>query len=1329
MTPRPRARSGACARSATVQRSRHPAWSSPLPVLACLSFMLRAIAGDAPLPPGVTADWDPAHASSEATPTRERLCLNGLWRWQPAAQEPHSAGADAPVPEAGWGHFKVPGCWPGINDYLQHDTQTVFPDPAWKDAKLGAISAAWYQRDITVPAGWSGRRIALSADYLNSYAAVYLDGAKAGELRFPGGELELTARAPAGRHLLSLRVIAMPLKAVMLSFSDTSSAKEVSGAVARRGLCGDVWLVSTPAVGRIAEVRVATSVRNGTITVSAALDGLPAGSSYRLQARISDQGTVVHEAASPVFAAGELTVDNRFSFTAPWKPDRLWDLTTPANTYQLSLTLAEAGGRALDTALPQRFGVREFAIAGRDFMLNGSRIFLSSVPLDNAELGAAAATYAAARETMLRLKGFGINMVYTHNYGCEPGTHLAFGEILAAADDVGMLVALSQPHFGQYDWKMPAADAANGYARDAAFYVHVAASHPSVVFYAMSHNATGYNEDINPEMMDGAKDNRDGWSAGNVKSALRAEAIVHRLDPERIIYHHSSGDLSAMYTVNFYPNFAPIQELSDWFSHWASAGTKPMFTCEYGAPFTWDWTMYRGWYKGQRSFGSARVPWEFCVAEWDAQFLGDRAFMISEAEKADLRFEAGKWRAGETWFRWDYPFEVGTPAIADRHTVTARYITDNWRSFRGWGLSANSPWEYQPYWRLRDGVERKRVELPTDWAALQRPGYSPDYIDHPYERMDIAYQRADWVPTAAGDALLRNNQPLLAYIAGKSAAFTGKDHDFTPGEVVEKQLMVINNSRAAVSCSASWTLGLSPALSGSTTVTIATGEIRCLPLRFELPRSQPPGAYELSASVSFAAGAGAAEVQRDSFTVDVLPPPAPLAAQPRLALFDPKGETTAALARLGLHGTAVAADADLVGYDLVVVGKEALGVDGPGPDLSRVRDGLRVVMFEQGAATLERRLGLRIAEYGLRQLFTRVPGHPLLAGLDDGQLHDWRGEATLLPAHMPYTLNDRFNGAPSVRWCGLEVTRLWRCGCRGSLASVLIEKPACGDFLAVLDGGYSLQYSPLLEYRDGAGVVLLCQADVCGRSEDDPAAALLTRNLIAYALAWKPAPRRRAVYAGDPDGARHLSAAGIAVAAWQGGAPAADQVLIVGPGGAKALGADAAAIRSWLAAGGRMLAIGLDQAEANALLPAPVAMKRSEHIAAYFPALAYGSPLAGVGPADVHNRDPRELPLLTGGAQAVGDGVIASMAGGNVLFCQLAPWSFDYHKQYNLKRTYRRSAVLLTRLLANLGVAGATPLLARIHAPPTAAGDKRWLSGFYLDAPEENDDPYRFFGW
>ena len=202
----------------------------------------------------------------------------------------------------------------------------------------------------------------------------------------------------------------------------------------------------------------------------------------------------------------------------------------------------------------------------------------------------------------------------------------------------------------------------------------------------------------------------------------------------------------------------------------------------------------------------------------------------------------------------------------------------------------------------------------------------------------------------------------------------------------------------------------------------------------------------------------------------------------------------------------VDAGADLAGYDLLVIGKAALTAEGPAPDLRRVPDGLKVLVFEQTSQALEKRLGFRVQEYGLRNVWPRVAGHPVLAGLDDQHLRDWRGEATILPPRLAYELSDRYNGAPAVRWCGLEVPRLWRCGNRGNVASVLIEKPARGDFLPIVDGGFSLQYSPLLEYREGRGMVLFCQLDVTGRTEDDPAADRLVKNLLGYVSSWKPGP-------------------------------------------------------------------------------------------------------------------------------------------------------------------------------------------------------------------------------
>ena len=190
-----------------------------------------------------------------------------------------------------------------------------------------------------------------------------------------------------------------------------------------------------------------------------------------------------------------------------------------------------------------------------------------------------------------------------------------------------------------------------------------------------------------------------------------------------------------------------------------------------------------------------------------------------------------------------------------------------------------------------------------------------------------------------------------------------------------------------------------------------------------------------------------------------------------------------------------------------------------------------------------------------------------------------------------------------------------------------------------------------------------------------------------------------------------------------------DRVLVAGPSSGRDLAGHEAAIAEWLEEGGQLLAIGLGESEANAFLPFEVHTRIEEYIATFFEPQGAGSPVAGIGPADLHNRDPRELPLVTGGAVVLGNGVLARSEDVNLVFLQLAPWRFDPEQQ-NQARVYRRTSFALSRLLGNLGVAGSTPLLGRFRDPVTPGGaEKRWLDGLYLDRPEEWDDPYRFFRW
>jgi hypothetical protein len=215
---------------------------------------------------------------------------------------------------------------------------------------------------------------------------------------------------------------------------------------------------------------------------------------------------------------------------------------------------------------------------------------------------------------------------------------------------------------------------------------------------------------------------------------------------------------------------------------------------------------------------------------------------------------------------------------------------------------------------------------------------------------------------------------------------------------------------------------------------------------------------------------------------------------------------------------------------------------------------------------------------------------------------------------------------------------------------------------------------------------------------------------------------------------RHLKANGLVLRPYTGGPLAPSEVLVLGPDSGASVRGHEPAIDQFITAGGNVLGLGLTQPDVAGIPTlSELRFKRAEHISACFP--AQPGALQGVSPAEVHNRDPREISLIASGCQIVGNGVLGRLEESNVLLCQLVPWQFAApERQNNLRRTYRRATFLVSRLLANLGATAATPIVENFQRPLDLSdrpktGQQRWLTGLYADQPEEWDDPYRFFRW
>ena len=1234
-----------------------------------------------PVPEGVAGDPESLEGALRLESAfRLRICLNGLWRSRPV--EVDDVGEK--VPAAYWGWFKVPAV-------LATAQQRPVDAPAVRALRLKPRrEEVWYRRTFAMPREAADRRVSIVFEMVSTRVRVFVDGMAAGEVSFPLGEVDITKFVrPGERQTLALYVTAYPADPLTQSYNAPDRSAEVTKTkINQPGVTGDVWLDISPKDVRLEAPFVETSVRQRAVTFVAR--AVKAPKELRLRAKVEGCG------ASRTFVSELLTpaADGSVRFTALWPDVRLWDCDAGGNLYTCRLSAEDVSGRLLDETVPFRFGFRDVKIEGRNLLVNGKPVHLLAQHCPLPVSSAAACNRQTAREYVRRVRETGVNFVIGGNYCFAEGKLSNIESILSVFDEEGLYYSFSMPHFKDFTGGGPFrnADEKARYRELVEKVVCLARNHPCVITYATSHNRTGYIGGQHPLNLDGRYEvpESQAWQRKVRATALACGDIISACDPTRPVYHHESGNLGAFHTSNTYLNWVPVQERGEWVADWASRGVKPLMFVEWGSPHVASWSSNREknlfiWTKPafQSLWGS----------EYAAAFRGDAAYAATAAERACLAQEEALWSTGKPFLYKDLS-PLFYRCTDNFQGIQALYSSENLRVHRAYGVTMELPWDQnQRYDRV---VERAPYDNAARFENLKTPGLVCDRFV-PQEA--YAYETgpaSDWRRNVFGDTFARWWRPFIGWIGG-SSNFTDRSHIVRPGSLVSRQLVFTNDRRHDVDVA--WRVRLAGpegSVVGATNgvTRVVSGTTRFVPLSLRMP--QTPGPAELVAAFRVEG----ADEPGDAVTLEILPETVTRSAVP-LFVYDPKGLTRKLFDRMSVpYSTTNLKTAPEVSAALVI-GREAL----TRADMNCVirpfaQRGGRVLVFEQTQETLED-LGFRVQTYGLRRVFPRYRDKRY--GLLRAELlKDWAGEATLVPPYFERGDALAEYDYTDVPWAGFMNRHAWRCRNRGNVATVLPEKPSRGDWKSLCDGGFDLQYSPLLEQRVGAGTITFCQLDVTARTVVEPMAEEIVRALVA-GCGPQPHVRTPAKALGG-EAIRALRNHRV----WQKQEPefSGKSLFVISHGAVKPDDFDAK-----VKAGAKVLLLGLDADEVRAWSPVPLSVVSTN--GCFYSRIERLPPeLDGLSNGDWAWHGAQSFAAFTEPA-ADGNAALRVVRHGKgvLVFWQVPPWLLDDRAKPYLRTSRRRAEAMLARLLANLGF---TTDEVGVH---------------YADAPVAEDDPYRFERW
>jgi len=339
----------------------------------------------------------------------ETVPLAGQWRFEIAGADAHAFDRELT------GKIRLPGT---MDDAGLGPKNTKAPTLEGPYRLYNYAGPAWYQRDVEIPATWTGKRVTLTLERVRWVTSVWLDGKAFGtqDSLIAPHVYDFGTGVTPGKHRLTICVD----NTVKIDLGPFVSALFGGTWGNMNGIVGKIELSATPPVW-IADVQVYPDVDKQTARVAVRI-GNATGKPGKATLIAGSQS--VEAAWDEKGGHTELTVDMGRA--------KLWDEFAP-NLTELTVKLGDAQRTV-------RFGMRKFEARGTRFAMNGRPVFLrgtlecSVFPLT----GYPPTDPAEWHRIFKIMKSYGLNFVRFHSW-CPP--EAAF----EAADLEGIMIQAEGP--------------------------------------------------------------------------------------------------------------------------------------------------------------------------------------------------------------------------------------------------------------------------------------------------------------------------------------------------------------------------------------------------------------------------------------------------------------------------------------------------------------------------------------------------------------------------------------------------------------------------------------------------------------------------------------------------------------------------------------------------------------------------------------------------------------------------------------------------------------------------------------------------------------------